>query len=96
MKKKPQSESIYPMGLVSWHDAKDGESGWHGIDDIKKEKLALCHSMGWMIYKDKEKTIIMADYSEFDDQKDGGRHIIIPSGWVKSIAFLDIHRMERN
>jgi|TARA_R100001126_G_scaffold92546_1_gene62475 hypothetical protein len=96
MKKKPQSESIYPMVLVSWHDAKDGESGWHGIDDIKKEKLALCHSMGWMIYKDKEKTIIMADYSEFDDQKDGGRHIIIPSGWVKSIAFLDIHRMERN
>ena len=59
------------MVLVSWHDAKDGESGWHGIDDIKKEKLALCHSMGWMIYKDKEKTIIMADYSEFDDQKDG-------------------------
>ena len=96
MKKKPQSESIHPMVLVSWHDAKDGESGWHGIDDIKKEKLALCHSMGWMIYKDKEKTIIMADYSEFDDQKDGGRHIIIPSGWVKSIAFLDIHRMERN
>ena len=84
------------MVLVSWHDAKDGESGWHGIDDIKKEKLALCHSMGWMIYKDREKTIIMADYSEFDDQKDGGRHIIIPSGWVKSIAFLDIHRMERN
>ena len=96
MKKKPQSETIYPMVLVSWYDAKDGETGWHSLEDIKKERLALCHSMGWMVYKDKEKTIIMADYSEFDDEKDGGRHIIIPSGWVKSIAFLDIHRMERN
>ena len=96
MKKKPQSETIYPMVLVSWYDAKDGESGWKSLEEIKKEKLALCHSMGWLVFKNKEKMIIMADYSEFDEEKDGGRHIVIPSGWVKSIAFLDINRMERN
>ena len=49
-----------------------------------------------MIYKEKERTVIMSDYSEFDEEKEGGRHIVIPSGWVKSIAFLDVKRLERN
>tara|TARA_R100000664_G_C2736121_1_gene125550 strand:- start:767 stop:1057 length:291 start_codon:yes stop_codon:yes gene_type:complete len=96
MKKKVAIEEIYPMVLVSWYDAKDGETGWRSLEEIRKERLALCHSMGWLVFKDKDKMIIMADYSEFDGEKDGGRHIVIPSGWVKSIAFLDIHRMERN
>jgi hypothetical protein len=32
----------------------------------------------------------MADYSKYDAEQDGGRHIAIPTGWVKSIAYLDI------
>ena len=30
------------------------------------------------------------DYSKYDLEQDGGRHIAIPTGWVKSIAYLDI------
>ena len=96
MRKKNEIEEIGPMVLVSWYDAKDGESGWQSLESIKNEQLAVCHSIGWMIYKDKERTVIMSDYSEFDEEKEGGRHIVIPSGWVKSIAFLDVKRLERN
>ena len=38
--------------------------------------------------RNNEKVIIMADYSEFEDDKEGGRHIAIPNGWVKSVTHL--------
>ena len=28
-----------PLVLVTWLDAKDGQTGWHSLDDIEKEKL---------------------------------------------------------
>jgi hypothetical protein len=40
------------------------------------------------MYKDDVKTIVMADYSEFDGDKEGGRHITIPTGWVQSLLYL--------
>ena len=46
--------------------------------------------MGWMVTHNDTKTVIMADYSKYDLEQDGGRHIAIPTGWVKSIAYLDI------
>jgi hypothetical protein len=35
-----------PVVLVTWLDAKDGQTGWHSIEDIQKERLATCHSPG--------------------------------------------------
>ena len=78
----------YPMALVSWYDAKDGNSGWHSIEDIQKEKLAICYSIGWLVLKNDDRTVVMADYSNEENAHDGGRHIAIPSGWVKSITYL--------
>ena len=77
-----------PLGLVTWYDAKDGQTGWHSLEDIQKERLAMCHSVGWLMRKDEKKTIIMADYSEFDGDNEGGRHIAIPTGWVRTITYL--------
>ena len=28
-----------PLVLVTWLDAKDGQTGWHSLDDIEKEKF---------------------------------------------------------
>ena len=78
----------YPMALVSWYDAKDGNSGWHSIEDIQKEKLAICYSIGWLVLKNDDRTVVMADYSNEENAHDGGSHIAIPSGWVKSITYL--------
>ena len=77
-----------PLVLVTWLDAKDGQTGWHSIDDIAKERLATCYSIGWLMYKDDTRTVVMADYSEFDGDKEGGRHIAIPTGWVRTITYL--------
>ena len=78
----------HPMVLVSWSDAKDGSTGWHSVSEVQKEPLAVCHSMGWLVFHDKTRTVIMADYSKYDEEKDGGRHIAIPTGWVKKITYL--------
>ena len=78
----------YPMVLVTWYDAKDGHSGWHSIEDIQKEKLAICYSIGWLVLKNDERTVVMSDYSNEENANDGGRHLVLPSGWVKSIAYL--------
>ena len=40
-----------PLVLVTWLDAKDGQTGWHSIDDIEKEKLATCYSVGWLMVR---------------------------------------------
>ncbi len=85
----------HPMVLVTWYDAKDGQTGWHSVTDVQKEPLAVCHSMGWMVTHNETKTVIMADYSKYDAEQDGGRHIAIPTGWVKSIAYLDIRYTEK-
>ena len=82
-----------PLVLVTWLDAKDGQTGWHSLDDIEKEKLATCYSVGWLMVRNNEKVVIMADYSEFEDDKEGGRHIAIPNGWVKSVTFLTDERL---
>ena len=87
-KKEISTTMNKPVVLVTWLDAKDGQTGWHSIEDIQKERLATCHSTGWLMYKDETKIIIMADYSEFDGDKEGGRHITIPSGWVQTITYL--------
>ena len=79
-----------PMVCVTWYDAKDGQTGWHSVEDIKKESLATCYSVGWLVRKTDERTIIMSDYSKVDNDEDGGRHIAIPTGWVKKIEYLKV------
>ena len=43
-----------PLVLVTWLDAKDGQTGWHSLDDIEKEKLATCYSIGWLMTRNNE------------------------------------------
>ena len=79
-----------PMVCVTWYDAKDGQTGWHSVEDIKKESLAICYSVGWLVCKTDDRTIIMGDYSKVENDEDGGRHIAIPTGWVKKIEYLKV------
>ena len=79
-----------PMVRVTWMDAKDGQSGWHSVEDIRKESLATCYSVGWMVTKDDERTVVMGDFSDEENNEDGGRHIVIPSKWVNKIEYLKV------
>ena len=91
-----RTEKYKPKVVPDKHkERKDGDSGWHSIEDIQKEKLAICYSVGWLILKNDERTVVMADYSNEENANDGGRHIAIPSGWVKSITYLKYDYRER-
>ena len=37
--------------MITWYDAKDGQTGWHSLEDIEKEKLAMCH---WTLEESKQ------------------------------------------
>ena len=92
----PQEPQLkYPLVLVSWYDAKDGHSGWHSIEDIQKEKLAICYSIGWLVLKNDERTVVMSDYSNEENANDGGRHLVLPTGWVKSITYLQYEKEKK-
>tara|TARA_R100001377_G_scaffold319_1_gene302 strand:+ start:1524 stop:1814 length:291 start_codon:yes stop_codon:yes gene_type:complete len=78
-----------PLVLVEWFDAKDGETGWHPVEDIFFEQLATCQSVGWLIKDTKSQITIMSDYCEYNEEKDGGRHITIPGSWVNKIIYLE-------
>ena len=79
-----------PMVRVTWYDAKDGQTGWHSLEDIRKEALATCYSVGWLVTRNDERTVIMGDYSNEENDEDGGRRIAIPTGWVKKIEYLKV------
>ena len=92
----PQEPKLkYPMVLVTRFDAKDGSAGWPSIEDIQKEKLAICYSIGWLVLKNDDRTVIMSDYSNEENANDGGRHLVLPTGWVKSITYLQYEKEKK-
>ena len=91
---KSKQPSIYPhcwpMVRVTWQDAMDGETGWQSLETMMNAKLALCMDIGWLIKKTDEKVIVMGSWCVDPDDKEGGRHITIPTGWVKKIEYLSV------
>ena len=78
------------MVRVTWQDAMDGETGWQSLETMMKAKLAICMDIGWLIKKTDEKVIVMGSWCVDPDDKEGGRYITIPAGWVKKIEYLSV------
>ncbi len=64
---------------IKWVDAYDAlGSGWFDWKEIySKAQLAKCTSVGYEIFSDKHKIVLMADNCE----EYGGRITVIPSSW---------------
>ena len=80
------------LAVVHWLDAQDGEGGWTPINQVLKHELAMVYDVGWIVYEDKKKVIIMGSMCwEGPTQKDldGGRFCSIPKSWVNKIWYLD-------
>lgn len=84
-----------PMVRVTWLDARDTETGWLDIKDVMNAPLATCQEVGWLIYNNKEKVIIMRSYSKDKDDISGGGAIAIPKGWVIKIEYLSVDYAEQ-
>ena len=70
-------------------DAMDGDTGWVALDKMMNAKLATCVDVGWMIRNDEKVVVIIGSWCLDPDEKEGGRYITIPKGWVKKIEYLE-------
>ena len=43
------------MVRITWHDAKDTETGWLHIKDIVSAPLAVCQEVGYMVVNNDDK-----------------------------------------
>lgn len=82
--------SEVPMVRVTWRDAMDSDGNWTDIEDIVGHELATCQDVGWMVYKDDHKIVIMRSRIVEKDQelKEGGGHTAIPASWVIKVEHL--------
>ena len=88
--------SKVPMVRITWHDARDTETGWIPIRDIISAPLAVCQEVGWMVVKNKEKVVIMRSWCTDKDDNHGGGAIAIPSNWIQKIEYLGVEYAERS
>ena len=102
-KQNQKSSSAYPdcwpMVRITWMDAIDGDTGWVTLSKMRNAKLAMCVDIGWLIRKDDNRVTIMGSWcldpqETKEDDKEGGRYITIPTGWVKKIEFLEVKHAE--
>jgi hypothetical protein len=79
-----------PMVRITWHDARDTETGWLPIKDIISAPLAICQEVGWMVVNNNNKIVIMRSWCTDKDDNHGGGAIAIPKGWVTKIEYLQV------
>ena len=79
-----------PMVRITWHDARDTETGWIPIRDIISAPLAICQEVGWMVVNNHQKIVIMRSWCTDKDDNHGGGAIAIPKGWVTKIEYLQV------
>ena len=85
-----------PMVRITWHDARDTDTGWIPIKDIISAPLAICQEVGWMVVNNNNKIVIMRSWCTDKDDNHGGGAIAIPKGWVTKIEYLDVAYSELN
>lgn len=75
--------------MVWWEDIVS-DSSWNDIIDIQKSETAVCCSIGWMVYQDQSKIILMADFSfePNEEIKQGGSSTVIPQKNVLKVKSL--------
>ena len=90
-----QIEDI-PMVRLTWLDAQDSDGSWTDIEDIIAHEPAICQEVGWLVYSDEDKVIVMRSriVTEDNNLKEGGGHIAIPFSWVIKIEELKINEKD--
>jgi hypothetical protein len=66
----------YPLYIVCWED-HSSDGGWVSLEDIKKAKPILCHSIGYLVEEDSKMVKLIDTYT--DDKGLGGLNIILKS-----------------
>jgi hypothetical protein len=82
----------YPLVFVLWEDAQSSIT-WENIEDTKTKPHSVCCSVGYLISRTKESTVLTSDFgfAEFDGKiilEDCGNAIIIPSHNILKISYI--------
>lgn len=92
VKKLPvRNKKNFPYKLVKvWWEDIVSDSSWNDIVDIKKSQTAICCSVGWLVYQDQFRVILMADFSfePNEEIKQGGSTTTIPTKNILKIKSL--------
>jgi len=71
---------------VTWQDIV-GHSDWQSPDKTENENTASCITIGFIVFKNKYKTIICSEYS-LDDPVEVGNRTVIPNCVIKKIEVI--------
>jgi len=79
-----------PMVRLTWKDAQEGVGTWQSLEDILTHEPATCQEVGWLIFKDDKKVIVMRSriVEEGGSISEGSAHIAIPTSWLIKIEEL--------
>lgn len=76
--------------LIIWEDAGSGDAGWRTLEDIqKKEKLALVHTLGFLVIENKKQITVVQSIVQ-EKKGDLNTPFSIPAGWIKKMKDLDV------
>ena len=81
----------YDLVQILWEDIV-GDAGWAELPDIKSSSTAICCSLGYLVFQDDKRTIIMSDFI-FEDNgkvKTGGGYTTLPTTNVLQIKKIKI------
>ena len=81
----------YELAMVYWEDIV-GDAGWAEMADIKNASTAICCSLGYLVFQDDKKTVIMSDFIFEDNNKikTGGGNTTIPTKNIIHIKKIKI------
>ena len=85
--------SKYPFVEVRWLDI-EGDDGWSTLDVLRKEKLPIAVSKGYLLSQKGGVTRLFRDYIESKEKptmEDIGSTVIIPTSVIVSIKKLTLN-----
>lgn len=71
-----------PLVLLEWHDSNFIESGWNWIDDQDDMPLAVCRSVGWIVYEDKTVIRLAGSLNESPEPAQMASLVTIPASAI--------------
>lgn len=86
--------SDYPFVEIRWMDI-EGDSGWSDTKSLKRSKLPICVSKGYLLSQSKGVTRIFTDYIETKEKTtfdNIGNTTIIPTSVIESIRKISLKK----
>ena len=80
--------------LITWEDIC-AFNDWKSLDQAKKDNVAICYSIGFIIEKNKKNTVICSDWSTDNDGTEVGNRNVIPNSVIKKVEVLYEYKDKR-